>query len=155
EHLVETPPDTWLENNLSKGAQLGYDPWLHTAEGAEKLRKACAEAGGSLIPVEGNPIDAVWSDRPAPPRGPVVLHDIRYAGGEAASKLVRIRSEAAKLRADALVMSDPAAIAWTFNIRGADLAHTPVPLAFAIVPQEGRAALYVDGRKLGNDVRHA
>jgi Xaa-Pro aminopeptidase len=32
--------------------------------------------------------------------------------------------------------------------------HTPVALAFALVPREGRPALYVDGRKLGNDVRH-
>src|SRR5262249_42000676 len=33
--------------------------------------------------------------------------------------------------------------------------HTPLPLAFAIVPVEGRSALYVDGRKLANAVRHA
>ena len=58
-----------------------------------------------------------------------------------------------KLRADALVVSDPHAVAWAFNIRGADVAHTPLPLAFAIMPQAGRPALYVDGRKLSNDVR--
>jgi Xaa-Pro aminopeptidase len=52
------------------------------------------------------------------------------------------------------VISDPHAVAWTFNIRGADVAHTPLPLAFAIVPQAGRAALYIDGRKLSNDVRY-
>ena len=44
--------------------------------------------------------------------------------------------------------SDPQALAWTFNIRGADVAHTPLPLAFAIIPQDGRSTLYVDGRKL-------
>ena len=52
------------------------------------------------------------------------------------------------------MVSDPHAVAWTFNIRGADVAHTPLPLAFAIVPREGRASLYVDGRKLSNDVRN-
>jgi len=51
------------------------------------------------------------------------------------------------------VVSNPQAVAWTFNIRGADVAHTPLPLAFAIVPREGRAALYIDGRKLDNAVR--
>ena len=40
EHLVENPPDKWLEANLPTGARLGYDPWLHTADGAEKLAKA-------------------------------------------------------------------------------------------------------------------
>src|SRR5262249_10356217 len=47
----------------------------------------------------------------------------------------------------------PHAVAWTFNIRGADVAHTPLPLAFAVVRREGRPALYVDGRKLSNEVR--
>ena len=51
------------------------------------------------------------------------------------------------------MVSDPHAVAWTFNIRGADVAHTPLPLAFAIVPTEGRPSLYIDGRKLSNEVR--
>ena len=41
EHLVEHPPEQWLEQNLKNGAKLGYDPWLHTSDQAEKLRKAC------------------------------------------------------------------------------------------------------------------
>ena len=83
-----------------------------------------------------------------------MLHDVRFAGEEAVTKLSRIRPEIGKLKADALVVSDPHGVAWTFNIRGSDVAHTPLPLAFAIVPREGRPALYVDGRKLSNDVRH-
>src|SRR5215813_6772770 len=154
-HLVDTPPEMWIEANLGADARLGYDPWLHTVEGAERLAKACAIAGGLLVPTEPNPIDAIWADRPAPPLGPVTLHDVRYAGEEAATKLARVRAETAKLKADALVISNPQAVAWTFNIRGADVAHTPLPLAFAIVPQGGRPALYIDGRKLANTVRDA
>jgi Xaa-Pro aminopeptidase len=154
EHLIDRPPDAWLEANLAAGSRLGYDPWLHTVEVAEKLAKACAAAGATLVPADINPIDAIWSDRPAPPLGPVVLHDLRFAGEEAAAKLARIGAEVAKARADALVVSDPHAVAWTFNIRGADVAHTPLPLSFALVPKEGRPTLYVDGRKLANAVRH-
>src|SRR6266436_4738811 len=40
EHLVETPPDRWIEENLTAGDRIGYDPWLHTVEGAERLGKA-------------------------------------------------------------------------------------------------------------------
>src|SRR6266851_657272 len=47
EHLVETPPDKWIEANLTKGARLGYDPWLHSADGAEKLAKAASAAGAT------------------------------------------------------------------------------------------------------------
>jgi Xaa-Pro aminopeptidase len=150
---VETPPDQWLEKTLTPADRLGYDPWLHTGEGAEKLGKACAAAGATLVAVEPDLIDALWGDRPAPPLGPVTLHDVHFAGEEAATKLSRIRPEIARLRADALVVSDPHNVAWTFNIRGRDVAHTPLPLAFAIVPREGRPSLYVDGRKLSNDVR--
>ena len=153
-HIAETSPARWLEANLIAGAKLGYDAWLHTVDGAERLARACANAGATLVPTEPNPVDAIWTDRPAPPLGPVSLHDLRYAGEYPSSKLTRIRSEIAVLRADALVVSDPHAVAWTFNIRGSDVAHTPLPLAFAIVPQDGRPALYVDGAKLSNVVRH-
>ncbi|HKA78800.1 MAG TPA: aminopeptidase P family protein [Xanthobacteraceae bacterium] len=153
-HLLDTPPDKWIEQNLTAADRLGYDPWLHTVEAAEKLAKACATAGATLVAVEPDLIDAIWTDRPSPPLGAVTLHDLRFAGETAESKLARIRAELAKLRADALVVSDPHAVAWAFNIRGADVAHTPLPLAFAIVPSDGRPSLYMDGRKLSNDVRH-
>jgi len=153
EHLVETPPDRWIETNLTNADRLGYDPWLHTVESAERLAKACAAAGATLVAVEPDLIDAIWSDRPAPPLGAVMLHDLRFAGEAEEDKLARIRAELVKLRADALVVSDPHAVAWAFNIRGADVAHTPLPLAFAVIPQAGRPALFVDGRKLSNDVR--
>jgi Xaa-Pro aminopeptidase len=153
-HGVETPPDQWLEQVLTSADRLGYDPWLHTADGAEKLAKVCAAAGATLVAVEPSPIDLLWTDRPPPPLGPVVLHGIRFAGEEATTKLSRIRPEIAKLKADALVVSDPHNVAWTFNIRGSDVAHTPLPLSFALVPREGRPALYVDGRKLSNEVRN-
>ncbi len=81
------------------------------------------------------------------------MHDTRFAGEPAEQKLERVRSELARLRADALVISDPHAVAWVFNIRGADVAHTPLPLAFAIVPREGRPTLFLDGRKLSNEAR--
>ncbi len=154
-HLIEMPPDSWIEQNLPAGTRLGYDPWLHTADGAEKLAKACAKAGAALVPLERNPVDTVWADRPAAPLGRIVLHDLRFAGEEAAAKIARIQAEIAKARADALVLSDPHALAWTFNIRGSDVVHTPLPLGYAIMPKQGRPTLYLDARKLDNRVRHA
>ena len=155
EHLVENPPEQWLERNLKAGGKLGYDPWLHTSEGAEKLRQACATAGAELVAVEGNPVDALWRERPAPPAGQVSLHAIKFAGESAADKLARVRSELGKLHADALVVSDPQNVAWAFNIRGSDIAHTPLALAFATIPREGRPRLYVEPGKLDQDVRAA
>jgi Xaa-Pro aminopeptidase len=155
EHLIETPPEKWLERNLTSGARLGYDPWLFTAAGAEKLKKVCAAAGATLVAVDGNPIDTLWIDRPAAPAGPVTLRDIKFSGESAADKLNRIRVEIDKLRADVLVVSDPQNVAWAFNIRGSDVAHTPLALAFALIAREGKPKLYVDAVKLDNATRHA
>ena len=155
EHLVDSPPEQWLEQNLKSGAKLGYDPWLHTSESTDRLRKACATAGAELVAVDNNPIDALWSDRPAPPAGPLSLRDIKLAGESAADKFKRIQAELKKLRADVLVVSDPQNVAWAFNIRGSDIAHTPLALAFAVIPREGKPALYVETAKLDNKTRPA
>lgn len=151
--ISETTPEAWIEANLPAGAKLGYDPWLHTAADVEKLVAACTTAGATLTPADPNPLDPIWTDRPPPPLGAVTLHDLRYAGEDAAAKLGRIRVEIEKARADALVVSNPTAVAWAFNIRGADVTHTPLALAFAIIPKDGRPAVYIDGRKLSNAVR--
>jgi Xaa-Pro aminopeptidase len=155
EHLVEHPPEQWLEQNLGKGAKLGYDPWLHTSDQVEKLRKAAASAGAELVAVDSNPIDALWRDRPAPPAGAATLRELKLAGEAAPDKLKRIRVELKKIRADALLVSDPQNVAWAFNIRGADVTHTPLALAFALIPQDARPSLYIEAAKLDNQVRHA
>src|SRR5690242_15768866 len=116
EHLVDNPPDKWLEANLPQGARIGYDPWLHTADAAEKLAKAASAAGATLVPADANPVDAVWTDRPAPPLGRVTVHDQKFAGEPSAEKLAHVQTELGKLRSDALIDSDPHNVAWAFNI---------------------------------------
>ena len=151
--LVEPPPETWLAAQLSPGDRLGFDPWLHTSAAAERLAKACEKAGTELVAVDSNPVDSIWTDRPTPPLGPVKIHPAQFAGEAESDKLARIRKEMAKLKLDALVLSDSHAVAWTFNIRGADVAHTPLPLSYALVPKDGRATIFIDHRKLSNSVR--
>jgi Xaa-Pro aminopeptidase len=155
EHMVEKPAGKWLGENLPAGAVLGYDPWRTTAEGVERLEKAAKEAGSRLVAVKENPVDKIWTDRPSPPLTPVVLHGAQFSGEDAASKIVRIREVLAKEKIGAAVLSDPASVAWTFNIRGGDVAHTPLPLSWAILPREGEPQLFVDSRKLSNEVRDA
>jgi Xaa-Pro aminopeptidase len=153
EPLVEPPPESWISQHLKAGDRLGFDPWLHTSAAAERLTAACTKAGAELIAVESNPIDTIWTERPPPPLAPVSVHGPRYAGEAEADKLMRIRQELQKLGADALVLSDSHAVAWTFNIRGADVAHTPLPLSYALVPKDGRPTVFIDHRKLSNSSR--
>src|SRR5690348_12442925 len=153
EPLVEPPPESWITKHLKAGDRLGFDPWLHTSAAAERLASACTKAGAELVAVESNPIDTIWTERPPPPLAPVSVHGARYAGEAEAEKLTRIRQELQKLGADALVLSDSHAVAWTFNIRGADVAHTPLPLSYALVPKDGRPTVFIDHRKLSNSTR--
>ena len=154
ESLVEPPPESWLAKHLKAGDRLGFDPWLHTSAAAERLAAACAKAGAELVAVDSNPVDAVWTERPPPPLAPVAIHGLQFAGEAEAEKLGRrSASEIDKLGADALVLSDSHAVAWTFNIRGADVAHTPLPLSYALVPKDGRPTVFIDHRKLSNSTR--
>ncbi|MHC2625904.1 Xaa-Pro aminopeptidase [Bradyrhizobium huanghuaihaiense] len=150
ESLIDPPPESWVTAHLKAGDRLGFDPWLHTFSAAERLAAACAKAGAELVAVDGNPVDAIWQDRPQPPLAPVAVHSLQHAGVTEAEKLTQIRDEIAKLGADALVLSDSHAVAWTFNIRGADVAHTPLPLSYALVPKDGRPTIFIDHRKLSN-----
>jgi Xaa-Pro aminopeptidase len=153
EPLADPPPENWLAKHLIAGDRLGFDPWLHTSAAAERLAAACAKAGAELIAVETNPLDSIWTERPPPPLAPVTVHGTQFSGEIEPEKLRRIRLEIIKLGVDALVLSDSHAVAWTFNIRGADVSHTPLPLSYALVPKDGRPTVFIDHRKLSNSVR--
>ncbi|MFK4501502.1 Xaa-Pro aminopeptidase [Bradyrhizobium japonicum] len=153
ESLIDPPPESWVSTHLKAGDRLGFDPWLHTSSAAERLAAACAKADAELVAVDSNPVDAIWQDRPQPPLAPVAVHSLQNAGVVEAEKIAQIKSEIAKLGVDALVLSDSHAVAWTFNIRGADVAHTPLPLSYALVPKDGRPTVFIDHRKLSNLTR--
>ena len=104
--LVDPPPENWLTKHLAAGDRLGFDPWLHTSAAAERLAAACAKAGAELVAVDSNPLDSVWTERPAPPLGPVAIHGTQFSGEAEADKLKRIRAEIDRLGVDALVLSD-------------------------------------------------
>jgi Xaa-Pro aminopeptidase len=153
ESLIDPSPESWLTKHLSAGDRLGFDAWLHTTAAAERLATACSKAGATLVAVDSNPLDSVWTERPAPPLGPVAIHGTQFSGEAEGEKLDRIRAEIERLGVDALVLSDSHAVAWTFNIRGADVSHTPLPLSYALVPKTGRPTVFIDHRKLSNSAR--
>lgn len=161
ESVPQTSVAAWLGAHAPEGARIGYDPWLHTRAWVKAAGEALAGRGASLVAVDGNPVDAVWTDRPAPGNARLVVHEDRYAGQGAAEKRQAMADWLSASRADAVVLSALDSIAWTFNIRGRDVARTPVALAYAIVHADATADLYVAPEKvdqavvqhLGNAVR--
>lgn len=145
-HLTDAPLDAWLSEHLA-GRRLGYDPWLHTELQVERLKRVCAEAGGQAVACAGNPLDAVWADRPAPPLAPVVAHPLSFAGRPSADKRAEVAGLIKRQRAEAAVLSLPESIAWLLNVRGGDVPRTPLPLSFAILYIDGTVDWFVDPRK--------
>jgi len=142
----------WLEK-APKGAVIGYDPRLHSPDALASLERAARKAGAALRPVESNPIDEAWgADRPDQPAAPVVPHEDRHAGETSASKRARIGKAIREAGADAAVLTAPSSIAWLFNIRGGDVIRTPLPLAQAVIRGDGSARLFLDPRKVTNEL---
>src|SRR5690606_7569555 len=91
--LVGVPPHKWIAKHAHKGFRLGIDPWLHTGQEVQRLEKALAEQDGALIVLPANPLDAIWTDRPAEPLGPVVIQPIEYSGVLAKDKIATIAAD--------------------------------------------------------------
>ncbi|OCJ05161.1 X-Pro aminopeptidase [Rhizobium sp. AC44/96] len=147
--LVNEPAHLWLSKNGSKGLRLGIDPWLHSGAEVRRLEKALAEIGGSLVILPHNPLDKLWTGRPQEPLGAVAIQNIAQAGVLATDKIATIAADLSKKNLKAVLIADPSSVAWTLNIRGADVPHTPHPLARAIVYADGKADVFLDKRKTG------
>src|SRR5215469_3308666 len=147
-HLIDEPPAQWVSGALARGTVLGYDPWLHTPNEAERFRAGAQKAGAELCAVTKNPVDRVWSESPAPPLAPVVPHPDRFAGETSQSKRARLGRGLADEGVAAALLTMPESIAWLLNIRGGDVPHTPLPLSFAMLRRDGSVTLFIDPRKL-------
>jgi len=143
----------WLGANVSAGQKVGYDPWLHGIDWANATTKALAAKGAELVAVASNPIDAVWDDQPAPSDAPVAVHDVKLAGQSAIDKRQAIADWLKDKGLDTAVMTALDSIAWTFNIRGQDVSHTPVGLAFALLHADATADLFIAPEKMTDAVR--
>jgi Xaa-Pro aminopeptidase len=143
----------WIRSNAKRGEKIGYDPKLHSPDALARLDAAAERAGAELICVDQNPIDAAWEDRPAAPAEDVHPHPLAFSGEEHGDKRRRIAGDLDEAGADAAVITDPASIAWLFNLRGGDVSCTPLPLSSAVLERDGRATLFINEDKLTDAAR--
>lgn len=149
--MVATPLADFLRAEAPKGLRLGIDPWTWTSAEVERIEAALADTDGKLVLLAQNPVDSIWEDRPEPPVGAVSIQPLEYAGVMASEKIAAMQQKIADDGADAVVLTDPSSLAWTFNIRGEDLPSTPHPLARAVIPANGRPQVFIDKRKTGRE----
>ncbi len=143
----------WLAENAAPGARIGFDPWLHGKPWADAAAKALAGKQAELVPVEGNPIDAIWADQPAPSPAPALVHDHAYTGKSSEAKRSDVAEWLAAKGLDAAVVSALDGVAWLLNIRGTDVERTPVALSFVLAHADGTAQLFIEPEKVTPDLR--
>ncbi len=153
EGLPEPGPFDWLATQDLQGRVLGYDARLMSPNTLDKLKSAAMRAGAEARAVDINPVDAAWTDRPSQPSAPVAPHGIEFAGETSASKRARLAEGLKASAVDVAIITSPASIAWLFNIRGGDVACTPLPLGRAILHADGAADLFLDDIKVSDALR--
>ncbi|MBL9045728.1 MAG: aminopeptidase P family N-terminal domain-containing protein, partial [Tabrizicola sp.] len=148
----DVKPGDWIREHLASG-RVGFDPWLHTAEEVAKIEAALAGSGVSLVSVAENPVDAIWEDQPAAPKGKAFPHPDDLAGETSAAKRARLAEGLRKARQRAAVITLPDSLCWLLNIRGADVPKNPILHGFAFLMADGTVTLFVDAAKLDAGVR--
>jgi len=151
--LVDGGVPAFIRERGKQGQRIGYDSKLHSPDSLDRLRAAADAAGVALVPVERNPVDDIWDDRPPIPMAKVVPQQEAYTGENASSKRQRLGDALGKEGADAVVITSPASIAWLFNVRGGDVARTPLPLGEAILHKDGTADLFLAAEKVSPELR--
>lgn len=147
EMLPETPSIAqFLTGELKAGEAVGIDATVFSTRGALALREELAAAGIALKAIT-DPMATIWSDRPAIPQDPIVVHPLRYAGRPATEKLDDIRQALAAKGAEALFVSLLDEIAWTLNLRGSDVHCNPVFVAYLYIGKE-ESILFTDAAKV-------
>ncbi|MBF9034520.1 M24 family metallopeptidase [Rhodobacterales bacterium HKCCE2091] len=143
----KTKLEDWLAEALPRGGTVAYDPWVHTMEEIARLEKALGPKQVSLRPTE-NLVDAIWDDQPDPPAAEARSWPEAHAGRSAAEKIALVSKPLAEAGEAAFVLTQPDSLAWLLNIRGGDIAHTPVMHGFAILHSDGGLDLFADEAKL-------
>ncbi|XP_043970458.1 xaa-Pro aminopeptidase 1 isoform X1 [Gambusia affinis] len=150
--LKETPSqEDWLISVLPENSKVGVDPWIIAADQWKNMSKALTSAGHSLVAVQDNLIDVVWTDRPERPSTQLRTLGLEYTGVSWQDKITMLRGKMTERKISWFVVTALDEIAWLFNLRGADIHYNPVFFAYAIVGMNS-IRLFVDLKRLSDPV---
>lgn len=136
EMLPETPniPE-FLSAHLQEGDCVGLDGKMFSAEEVEHLQKELKKSGIRIKSI-ADPIQLLWTDRPAMPLAPAFVYDTKYAGMSFTEKLPAVRQAMEAAGADSLLLSALDEIAWLLNIRGNDVHCNPVVVSYLLIEKD-------------------
>jgi Xaa-Pro aminopeptidase len=141
----DTKPGPWIAAHLPQG-QIGFDPWLHTAEEVAAIEKSLEDRPVTLTPTT-NFIDTIWHDQPSLPMGQAFVYPDALAGKTSAEKRSALAADLTSAGHTAAIITLPDSLCWLLNIRGADVARNPILHGFAVLHSDARVTLYADPAK--------
>ena len=149
--LPETPTiPEFLAHELEKGQTVELNGETYSLAEARTLEKALAEKEIKLN-TNASLIDPIWKERPAIPEAPMFEMPIELSGKSTEDKLIDINKMLHKAGADCTILSALDEVAWTFNIRGTDVAYNPVVISYAFV-SEKESVLFVNPKKIPAEI---
>lgn len=148
QHLINTPPASWLAAALPSGARVAVDPRLHSLQWYRDAEDTLQASGVVLCADADNLVDRCWQDRPAPEVHPALLLDDAFTGESSASKRARIAASLEGHRADAALVFAPDSVSWLLNVRGLDVPCLPVLQAMALIWRDASVDLIVDPQRM-------
>lgn len=140
----------WLAEQMEENEILAVDGRLFSIVKANQLEEFCG-ANGFRFATDFAPADTIWTDRPARPMTKAFVHDVKYAGEEVASKIERVLSAVEAMGADAIFIPALDEIAWTLNVRGADVECNPLVVSYLYLSRDEKV-LFVDAEKIDAEV---
>ena len=148
--ISTTSPAKWLKENAPANSTIGYDPMLHPLSAVKQFESAASARDFTLIAVNENPVDAAWREQPPRPSAMITPHAIEFAGKSSHDKRADIANALKSKNADAVLVTAPPSLAWLFNIRGGDVARSPLPLGRALLRRDGTAMIFLAPEKIDN-----
>ncbi len=149
--LPETPTiPEFLTHELKEGQTVGLNGETYSLADARSLEKALAEKEIKLN-TNASLIDPIWKERPAIPEASMFEMPIELSGKSTEDKLIDINKMLHKAGADCTILSALDEVAWTFNIRGTDVAYNPVVISYAFV-SEKESVLFVNPKKIPAEI---
>ena len=149
--LPETPTiPEFLTHELKEGQTVGLNGETYSLADARSLEKALAEKEIKLN-TNASLIDPIWKERPAIPEAPMFEMPVELSGKSTEDKLIDINKMLHKAGADCTILSALDEVAWTFNIRGTDVAYNPVVISYAFV-SEKESVLFVNPKKIPAEI---
>ena len=140
----------FLKKYKNKKKILAFDPKLHSINEVKKMQKIYEFTKIKLNFLEKNPIDINWHNQPKRPRSSVFIHPKKYSGEESFKKIKKIRFFLLKNNIDFYFLNSLDSIAWLLNIRGNDIAKTPLIQSHIIIPKSGKIELFINKEKILN-----